>query len=240
MDGFQGAREPDLALGEVYGLRWWNLTMDRARPVLRGANAMFWNAGENVAECQCRSGFASYVITGSDAGWGRALKHEAPCECDDCACGFWAYWTPQLAARPPVTGWHTPVLGVIKGWGLTTIGPKGFRCQKAQIVAVVCNWHTSRMDQGDAEYVLEQAYGVEAYTTAAMMLMKHPLTEGYCDDTEQIREQIMATFGLLMQQQAALQLPAKDLLAALTAIYDGLAGKPAGRNGPPAGGPSHP
>lgn len=49
----------------------------------------------------------------------------------ECQCGFWAYdedgFTPQGS-----------VIGVIEGYGKTTVGTKGFRAEKARIVALCC------------------------------------------------------------------------------------------------------
>lgn len=48
-----------------------------------------------------------------------------------CECGFWAYDEAGFKA-------HGRVVGVIEGYGKTTVGTKGFRCEKARIVALSC------------------------------------------------------------------------------------------------------
>lgn len=116
MNGFDDA---GLAVGEVYGVRWW--TVDGGgvqKPLrLRGMQGE-WLPGENTAVCKR----AGYVMRhGEDA---------VPAE--ECGCGFWAYWTPQAAPVPA----GCRAVGVIKGYGRTLVGEKGFRCEKAEIVAL--------------------------------------------------------------------------------------------------------
>lgn len=48
-----------------------------------------------------------------------------------CECGFWAYDEGGFKA-------HGSVVGVIEGYGKTTVGTKGFRSEKARIVALSC------------------------------------------------------------------------------------------------------
>lgn len=58
--------------------------------------------------------------------------HEVPMDHHydpSCGCGFWAY---DEAGFVP----QGKVIGVIEGYGKTTIGTKGFRCEKARIVAL--------------------------------------------------------------------------------------------------------
>lgn len=46
-----------------------------------------------------------------------------------CSCGFWAYNDYAFAE-------HGTVTGIIEGYGKTSIGTRGFRCEKARIVAL--------------------------------------------------------------------------------------------------------
>jgi hypothetical protein len=57
--------------------------------------------------------------------------HEVPDE--NCTCGFYAYSSRENDGH---TGAQN-VGGIIKGYGRTLIGPKGFRCEKAEIVALI-------------------------------------------------------------------------------------------------------
>lgn len=114
MDGFSSA---ELAVGEVYGIRWWTVgNITAGVPLtLTGARDK-WHEGENAAVCKVGA-YRSRICDVPDP---------------ECGCGFWAYWTPQAA---PLLGGCRAV-GVIKGYGRTLIGEKGFRCGKAQIVAL--------------------------------------------------------------------------------------------------------
>lgn len=47
----------------------------------------------------------------------------------NCTCGFYAYWRPPRPRRGSM-------IGVVEGWGKVVVGPKGFRCEKARIVAL--------------------------------------------------------------------------------------------------------
>lgn len=117
--GFDGG---GLAVGSVFGIRWWNLKApDGIHLRLHGVQAP-WQPGENIASCAaCRPG--------------RECMHsEVPDE--NCGCGFWAYWTVNAA---PLYG-QRRVMGVVEGYGRTLIGDKGFRCEKARIVALCCQF----------------------------------------------------------------------------------------------------
>jgi hypothetical protein len=55
-----------------------------------------------------------------------------------CGCGVWAYWKLDSGDvnRFSPTSRGLPVLGIIEGYGRVLLGEKGFRCQKAKIVAL--------------------------------------------------------------------------------------------------------
>ena len=53
----------------------------------------------------------------------------------DCTCGFYAYTSPK-ALYANSTGGSPEVFGIIKGYGKATMGTKGFRIEKAEIVAL--------------------------------------------------------------------------------------------------------
>lgn len=50
-----------------------------------------------------------------------------------CSCGFYAYFDTEQNTH------HRDccVVGLIKGWGLMSVGERGFRCEKAQILALI-------------------------------------------------------------------------------------------------------
>lgn len=166
MSGFseQGTPENwDLAIGEVYGYRWWKLrvparfagyaeapevVLDVKDTRLIGANSKAWDAGRNEAVCTVvgRTSVPSWddLINGREP-----YEHEPPEIREACGCGFWAYFDqflpanthfPKLGSGKPYRGdgniVEIPVFGVIKGSGRVIIGEKGFRAQHAEIVGL--------------------------------------------------------------------------------------------------------
>ena len=134
-DGFSSHQvqpEPDLVLGTITGYRWWtlaapDLTQSPATAgehwpaaLLQGMRAP-WQPGVNTATCL--NGYAS--------------RHEnhGDVPSDACGCGHWAYWAPGHH-DVGVSQAQLPVMGVIRGMGRTLIGDRGFRCARAEIVAV--------------------------------------------------------------------------------------------------------
>lgn len=142
IEGFDGSSDFDFAVGSVRGLRQWKLPFDAeldnimatdARPdpaalwppgtpppLLVGVAGGAWQPGVNHAKCK---NFPEHV---PPVEYDEARKSE-------CGCGFWAYW--GLTDKD----WHDalPVFGIVEGTGRTLIGSKGFRCEKAQILALV-------------------------------------------------------------------------------------------------------
>jgi hypothetical protein len=147
MEGFdgKGAADFEFAIGSVRGLRTWDLPASdvlqrslaqpsaempsvegltgsmRGGPLLRGMTGKAWEPGVNEAKCSHHP------------------DHEPPVEFDakrdlECGCGFWAYWQLDPGRR-----WNgsLPVMGIIEGTGRVLIGEKGFRSQKARIIALV-------------------------------------------------------------------------------------------------------
>jgi hypothetical protein len=98
--------EIEFAMGSVTGVRDWKVD-EYGR--LRGISYdAIWRPGENQAKC------------GSE-----------PADIEEShGCGFWAYYASTGRAH---TG---QVTGVIEGYGKTTLGSKGFRCEKAKVVAL--------------------------------------------------------------------------------------------------------
>lgn len=166
MQGFSEHGTPeewDLAIGEVYGYRWWKLsipaklagyieapdmTLNPQELRLVGANHQPWDAGRLEAKCTA----SSYTSPSWDDllnGRSEPFKHEPPEIREACGCGFWAYFDQFLsvdshftklgAGKPYKVSNHCveiPVFGVVKGSGRVIIGEKGFRCQYAEIVGL--------------------------------------------------------------------------------------------------------
>lgn len=153
MSEFSGC---DLALGSVHGVRQWGVD-DLGRLSGVSHSNFVWRPGENVARCPRRrtaackagecgndhintglTGYLTVAVSGITLTPSPGYCTE-PGVCDTpatCVCGFWAYYD---RAR-----WNDDaVRGVIEGYGKTTLGTKGFRCEKAKIVAL-CLPDTSR------------------------------------------------------------------------------------------------
>lgn len=156
MTEFSGT-EFDFAAGSMFGLRSWSMD-EHGR--LHGVTHMeVWRPGENLSVCkksqpvrtgQCptnarllaeRSGSKKkrreglgFSVLGSCGkhcdGQSHWRENVAPHLFDpNCECGFWAYDEDGFTA-------HGPVTGVIEAYGKVTIGTKGFRAEKARIVAL--------------------------------------------------------------------------------------------------------
>lgn len=142
----------DLAIGEVYGLRVWRIDeLGRLKPrYIDGAQP--WKPGVNEAHCYATSPansmFAMQNWLGFQAWFATAVSGTSPDYDEDepeptpahpaphegCQCGFYAYTGPgrEVYRDQPAT-----VLGIIRGTGRTLIGTRGFRCEKAEIVALL-------------------------------------------------------------------------------------------------------
>lgn len=158
MSEFNGG-DYEFAAGAIKGLRSWRAD-DQGR--LRGVtHAAVWLPGENVSACKkeqrvpcearrqstessrsrvcpCGCGLSVQDLMveaprdgcGAEGCDGHTHPHPQPHSFDpDCGCGFWAYDEHSFSE-------HGDVVGVIEGYGRTTIGTKGFRCEKARIVAL--------------------------------------------------------------------------------------------------------
>lgn len=150
--GWQG--EADFALSAMYGLRCWHVTaglrkIDRPGRapsfeliqssdvgVLTGIHyRMPYLQGVNVSLCGRNRAYDGWE---DPEAW--APDHEAPDV--SCACGTYAYLLPDAPGAAPPKNEYTKgadfyVQGVVEGTGHVIVGTKGFRCQKARIVALV-------------------------------------------------------------------------------------------------------
>lgn len=166
MAGFSESGAPedwDMAVGEVYGYRWWKLTVPASvcgfqdsqathgtltSKGLVGANDQLWQPGKNEAVCTANR----YITKTWDAlidGTEVPDKHLPPETRWACGCGFWAYFDKNLDVAYhfnslrgdiPCRSYQGPaelaVFGVVKGTGRVIIGEKGFRSQYAEILGL--------------------------------------------------------------------------------------------------------
>lgn len=136
--------------GSLIGLRAWKLDSS-----LNTLQSLFkqhtWTPGENHSTC-LRS---PRLIAGGDEHPEHAdgsLAHGPQCyirtACDDgtitkkCECGFWArtdYIVQEYGriSNPALSSFDLRVNGIVEGYGSVVAGPKGFRCTKAKVRALV-------------------------------------------------------------------------------------------------------
>lgn len=158
MSDFKGD-DYEFAAGSIYGMRSWGMD-DQGR--LHGVtHREAWRPGENVSVCKAvkrvpcpdaarakATEIVQYRSTFRDEMSFRVWDPPEPCgkhpDCfdgthpapsghsfdPDCQCGFWAYDEHTFTS-------HGDVTGIIEGYGKTTIGTRGFRCEKARIVALL-------------------------------------------------------------------------------------------------------
>jgi len=133
MAGF-GEQDYAFAVGSVRGFRIWRMTSPPLHQnpheaswvptLLRGQASMEWRPGVQEALCK-------YVPS-----------HKPPVEYDtnekaECGCGYWAYWSmSELGSMVTADSSSLPIAGIIEGTGRVIIGEKGFRSQRAAILAL--------------------------------------------------------------------------------------------------------
>jgi hypothetical protein len=83
----------------------------------------------------------------------------------NCGCGFWAYFGERAE-----TG-EGGVIGVIKASGLVLVGTKGFRAEKAEIVALRLKADTLYRD-----FIVRNYPDVAIYPTRKAMLAEWPVS----------------------------------------------------------------
>ena len=152
------------AAGTVRGIRSFRRGLgycgcsDCEKRGLRAVSADYtWMPGENVAECQ--------------PVWPLERPHEQVAGAG-CTCGFYAYLAASDQHVQQGTG---RVVGIVEGYGVVTVGSRGFRAEKARVVALVRPSSTWSYLAPTLEAEL-QKFGVPVYDTVAEAVAAHPLT----------------------------------------------------------------
>lgn len=121
---------PALVLGSVRGRRSFGVLPDG-----RLTGVFFpqvWQPGENRASCFHEGGVVVREPDGRLAVRGYSARNIGPAHgLQGCTCGFYAYYRGDPYARA------RRVSGVIEGYGRVVLGTKGFRAQKARVVALL-------------------------------------------------------------------------------------------------------
>ena len=157
-----------LVAGDITGVR--SFAVDKLGRLTGVSHAKVWRPGVNTAECPHArvavkaADAAKAEREGDDDGpdmeafrrsvhrslmnsyWlaGGILRHDpSPVRSDEhrpgstgCQCGFWAYFdgSDDFSGDDRVTG-------VVRGSGVVTVGTKGFRAERAEVVALVAPDH---------------------------------------------------------------------------------------------------
>lgn len=165
--GAPGYHDTPLVAGTFVGVRQWRLSTVSGW-LLSAAYTHTWQLGVNTASCQA---------TADQRPPDHRIVHP------DCGCGFWAQtaqarrWYKGSVTEDPV------VTGVIAGSGRCVIGPLGFRCEHARIVALTRprrNWLHSNPAGAVTEWlhVMGTRYpGIPIYPSEVELLAEHPLSD---------------------------------------------------------------
>lgn len=143
-----------LAIGSVRGVRAWKITSEgRLRGVFYDYD---WDVGVNEALCLKKTdiiygfypgSFSQGMIT-SVTSPEHVPPSKQPHSMDTCHCGFYGYYDGSNDYYGNAQYGKGPVTGVVEGFGDVLIGSRGFRVQKARIVALM-------VDEGLAGRVFE-------------------------------------------------------------------------------------
>lgn len=126
--------------GSLTGLRAFSV--DSLGRLTGVSHRAVFKPGENVGECRGLSGPA-LTFTTMQADLARQFGMPAPVVrkagkhpvgAKDCSCGFYAYFDGSNTYARPADG---TVEAIIEGYGTCTVGSRGFRAEKARLVALI-------------------------------------------------------------------------------------------------------
>ena len=139
-----------LAVGYVRGVRSFSVWRDGAGtlgPATYRDSRYTWEARGNVVYCN-RNRESENLLRRGHPSWEElnrqlierhdeydrhlGIRRDQICDDDWHSCGLWAYHDGSRYSRSPNT-----TSGVIRGYGRTTIGERGFRASRADIEALV-------------------------------------------------------------------------------------------------------
>lgn len=176
------------AIGSLFGIRSFRVANDGT---LTGVvHQKPWRGGANEAICTggLQAAFASAKVSMAEMSWaleklsaamsGKVLLKKRPKPPEPkphaigtlgCTCGFYAYFDRG----------HNPhhhegnMLGIVEGFGVMTVGSRGFRCSKARIRALI----VEDPNQGfDLAKVMPNYPGVPVFSSVEAALAEFPLT----------------------------------------------------------------
>lgn len=187
--------ERPFVAGSLTGIR--SFKIDRFGRLRATQINVVWTPGENLARCmkdQFNTGgaFASFLSLSIPKltykvdplnGWITPVtENEKPKEEEPkpktvdhrvatlgCTCGFYAFFDNDE------NQWHQPgqIKGLIEGYGLTTVGTRGFRCEKAKIRALIL---PDRRRTTATDAVQRNYPDVPVFTSRRLAFAEFPLT----------------------------------------------------------------
>lgn len=158
--------------GSLFGVR--SFLADNRRSLTGVVYALPWSAGVNEARCE-----PDWFYFGDREELGHSVATLG------CKCGFYAYLDNEYNPHHR----SGQVLGIVEGFGVATVGSRGFRASKARIVALVQPEGRVRIAisanpvftliVGDAEFsTIRSNYpDVPVFPTLDAALAEFPLTE---------------------------------------------------------------
>lgn len=142
-----------------------------------------WGEGINEAECRRKDQSFNYYTSASailypsldddDENGPFPLVPTGGEHMPHCSCGFYAYYDGSNDYYKPDQYGSALIRGVIEGFGEVLIGPRGFRCTKARLVALcVAPWHPA------ADLILAHYPGVPTFSDFGLMVRAFPEDDG--------------------------------------------------------------
>lgn len=158
---------PPLVAGSILGTRHFNLT---TTGILRGPTSTYhWYPGENIAEhVDYWWSMPNFFMEGNPRDPNHKIAQR------NCRCGFYAYYDYRNSDYGR-SGGNVPA--IIEAYGRVSVGPLGFRAEKAKIIAVAVDLSGDRAPWIGEEAVgyLRQRYPeVELHGSAKAMYRDHP------------------------------------------------------------------
>ena len=150
---------PPLVAGTILGVRHWSVNADTF--LLAPSFMTRWMNGENRAQHQD----AWY-----DPDYWQHNGHRIAQE--NCQCGFYAYYDASGSSYKKE--WRAE--GIIEGYGLVSVGPLGFRAEKAKIIAVTLPRVYANGKPADMYAVKQVYHHTSFYDTTEEMYAAHPVT----------------------------------------------------------------
>jgi len=161
-----------MVLGPLIGLRAFRMTEDGLTGVHKQVP---WGPGENVAECLATAsdyaawdGYCYGSYAAAIADW---KPHVERAPFMHCSCGWYAY----------VDGSNTylttsRVAGLIEGYGHLVVGSRGFRAEKARIVALIQPGEMTYDEEFEWRSVCAAYPDAVTFTSVDEALARFPLT----------------------------------------------------------------